>query len=97
MADATGRARRQELLEAMRRSLDIWTTSRTLRFYKANGWDVTHTVARLDLRVLQKAGHLVQLGPNNQRGFRIRPGAAQPHSGWQTPFPSRSCRKHRPR
>ncbi len=81
----------------MRRAPDIWTTGRTLAFYETNGWSATRTVARLDLRVLQQAGHLEQVGPNNKRGFRIRPGTAQPNGGWQTPFPSRSCRKHRPR
>ncbi|MBZ6258810.1 hypothetical protein KVH22_25175 [Streptomyces olivaceus] len=97
MADSDRRARQRELLEAMRQSPDVWPCGRALRFYQANGWTVTRTQARADLKDLAAAGHLEVIGPNNHRAFRARTGAAVDNGGWQTAAPTANRRKHRPR
>ncbi|CUW29657.1 MULTISPECIES: hypothetical protein [Streptomyces] len=98
MSDAAGRARRQELLEAIRAQPGDWTTGMALRWYRANGWPVTRTVARADLGRLVADGLLLALGPENARFYRLNP-ARDPRlgHGWQTPANTPGRVKHRPR
>jgi len=71
MADAAGRARRQELLETMRAEPGDWPTGRVRRFYQANGWGPNRSVARRDLRLLTASGLLLELSPDNARVYRL--------------------------
>ncbi|MFJ6905576.1 hypothetical protein [Streptomyces griseoluteus] len=100
MPGTDGQARRRELLEAIRQSPGDWTTRRAHRFYRANGWDVTSTVARTDLKGLVTEGRLIAAGPDNGRVFRLSFPAHPSNGGWQTPSlnpPSGTRRTHRPR
>lgn len=96
----TGRARRDELLDAIRQSPGDWTSGRAHRLYRASGWEATRTVARTDLIHLAEEGHLVAVGPDNARVYRLALGAHPGNGGWQTPSycrPLGTRRKHRPR
>ncbi|MFJ4322211.1 hypothetical protein ACIP3A_03695 [Streptomyces tricolor] len=98
MSDAIGRARRQELLQAIRAQPGDWTAGMAVRWYRANGWDVTRTVARADLGRLAAGGLLLALGPDNGRFYRLNT-ALDPRlgHGWQTPANAPNRVKHRPR
>ncbi|MEU1496102.1 hypothetical protein [Streptomyces sp. NPDC005732] len=87
-AKALARARRTELLDAMRRSPDQWTTGRVTAFYRANGWGCNRNVARQDLRFLTERGQLREHGPENDRAY-----SPILTDGWQAP--TSSGRKHR--
>ncbi|MGW4300380.1 hypothetical protein ACWEHT_11445 [Streptomyces sp. NPDC004646] len=98
MADtATDRARRQELLDAIRARPSDWTTGMVIRFYLANGWPPSRTVARRDLRRLVTDGLLTEHGPENGRVYRLNPDRdSRLGHGWQTPAPTPNRTKHRP-
>ncbi|MYS44074.1 hypothetical protein GTY23_23145 [Streptomyces sp. SID5998] len=97
MADTAGRARRQELLEAMRAQPGDWTTGMVRRLYQANGWGPNRSVARSDLRLLTEAGLVLEFGPDNGRVYRLN-HARDPSSGhgWQVPVPTPYRIRHRP-
>ncbi|MCX5601564.1 hypothetical protein OOK29_25780 [Streptomyces phaeochromogenes] len=95
-AKATARGRRGELLEAMRRSPDRWTTSRVVAFYEANGWGHTRHVARQDLQHLEGKGLLVEHGLEHDRSYSLNYAKEGNGHGWQTPVGTASPRKHRP-
>ncbi len=71
MADAADRARRRELLEAIRSAPREWTTGEVRRLYEASGWGPNRGVARSDLRTLAEAGDLIEDGPENARVYRL--------------------------
>lgn len=71
MADAADRARRRELLEAIRSSPREWTTGEVRRLYAASGWGPNRSVARADLQALAETGHLIEDGPENARVYRL--------------------------
>ncbi|MFD6024525.1 hypothetical protein [Streptomyces griseoluteus] len=71
MPNAAARARRQELLEAMRAEPRHWTTGQVTDLYVANGWGCNRSAARADLRALAADGHLIEHGPENERSYRL--------------------------
>ncbi|MEU9400596.1 hypothetical protein [Streptomyces sp. NPDC048242] len=98
MADTTtDRARRQELLDAMRAQPGDWTTGTVVRFHTANGWGCLRSVARTDLRRLVADGLVTEHGPQNGRVYRLNL-TRDPRlgHGWQTPAQTPNRATHRP-
>lgn len=97
MADTTARARRAELLEAIRSAPGEWTTGMVRRLYQSSGWGPNRSVARADLMRLVEAGHLIQDGPENARVYRLNTARdTRLGHGWQTPTNTPNRVKHRP-
>ncbi|MGW3110522.1 hypothetical protein [Streptomyces sp. NPDC001091] len=97
MPNATDRARRQELLDAIRAAPGDWTTGQVNRLYVANGWDCNRSAARADLRRLTADGLLTEHGPENERVYRLNTSRdARLGHGWQTPAATPNRTKHRP-
>ncbi|MFF9279565.1 hypothetical protein [Streptomyces griseosporeus] len=94
MASSRARARRGELLEAIRAEPGDWTTGRAVRWQKAAGWGCNRSTARADLSQLATEGWLIASGPDNDRVYRLNYARAQwlGHH-WHTPAARRSKRR----